>query len=381
MNNNIEMFWEPVDILEVLSTSGTEMSKCQLAFLCGLIKENRPKKIVEVGTSAGGTAAVLMNCVYMLGLDTEIFAVDINDRCYREPSKKTGYLTIECSKILENPPRYKRCIGILPEVLGEIGDDIDFLILDTTHRLPGELLDFCACLPKLKEGAVVAVHDIILNQLGHSMDSYATKVLLCAVKGDKIECKEDSTGYLSSNIGAFKVTKDTRKYIKDVFSALTLTWRYMPDEWQIEKYREIYSKCYNSSCLEIFDDAVNMNRKTLERLKLRRGVSLRKTFLFLEELKDKDDIYIYGCGIVGRRLEKLLESFDIDVLGWVISDNEHKKSMGKPVWYISEMADKKCNIVLGMSKYNQKSVCDNDMSSNWIRIEEDVLLFMSDCID
>ena len=79
MNNMQEVFWEPLDILESLSFSAAEMSKWQLAFLCGLIKENKPKKIVEVGTSAGGTAAVLMNCVHMLGLDAEIYAVDINE--------------------------------------------------------------------------------------------------------------------------------------------------------------------------------------------------------------------------------------------------------------------------------------------------------------
>lgn len=380
MNNKQQLFWEPIDILESLSSSGAEMSKWQLAFLCGLIKENKPKKIVEVGTSAGGTAAVLMKCVHMLGLDAEIFAVDVSDKYYREPDKKTGYLTIECSELLEQPPRYKRCIGILPEVLNEIGDDIDFILLDTTHHLPGELLDFLACLPKLKDGAVVAVHDIILNHLGELTDAYATKVLLSTAVGEKIECKGDSTGYLSPGIGAFKVTKDTRKYIKDVFGALTLTWHYIPDEGQIEKYREMYSKYYDSSCVEAFDDAVNMNKKTLERVGFKREVALKKTLRLLEELKNKEDIYIYGCGGIGRKLEKLLESFDIEISGWVISDNEPMKNMDKVVKYISEMADKKCNIVLGMNEYNQRMVCESNKSGNWIRLEEEVLLFMREYV-
>lgn len=380
MNNNLELFWEPIDILESLSVSGAEMSKWQLAYLCGLIKENKPKKIVEVGTSAGGTAAVMMNCVYMLGLDAEIFAVDISDKYYREPDKKTGHLTIECSELLEHPPKYKRCIGILPEVLEEIGDDIDFLLLDTTHSLPGELLDFCVCLPKLKDGAVVAVHDIILNHLGELTYAYSTKVLLSAAVGEKIECKGDSTGYLSPGIGAFKVTKDTRKCIKDVFSALTITWHYIPEEWQIKKYREMYSKYYDSSCIEAFDDAVNMNMKTLERVSYNREMSLKKVFQLLRELENRENVFIYGCGIIGKKLKKLLESFDIEISGWVISDNETKKNMDKQVRYISEMSDEKYNIVLGMNEYNQRMVCESNESKNWIRVEKEVLLFLNEYI-
>lgn len=33
----------------------------------------------------------------------------------------------------------------IPFVLERIGKDIDFLILDTAHCLPGELLDFIVC--------------------------------------------------------------------------------------------------------------------------------------------------------------------------------------------------------------------------------------------
>lgn len=63
------MFYEPVVILDQLTSEySAEMSNDQLAFLCGLIEEYRPNKIVEVGVSAGGTTAVILKCISMLKL-------------------------------------------------------------------------------------------------------------------------------------------------------------------------------------------------------------------------------------------------------------------------------------------------------------------------
>ena len=294
MSDKLEVFEEPIGILKSLSDSSAEMTEWQLAFSCGLVKEYTPKKIVEVGTAAGGTTAVLLNCIHMLGLETEVFSIDLSDKYYRDPSKRSGYLAEECKGLLKNPLCHKMCVGILPDFLEEIGADIDFIILDTMHCMPGELLDFLACLPMLKNGAVVIMHDIILNHLGEDLGAFATKVLLTAAVGDKIESKGDSVGYLSPGIGAFKVTEDTRKYIKDVFSALTITWRYIPDEDQIEKYRNIFSNYYGSDCMEKFEDAVNMNKNTLERMQRRRLERLNKTFKFINELQKKREcIYLW----------------------------------------------------------------------------------------
>ena len=52
-------------------------------------------------------------------------------------------------------------MGINPDVIDEIGSDIDFLILDTLHIVPGEILDFLVCLPYLTKDAIVVLHDAI----------------------------------------------------------------------------------------------------------------------------------------------------------------------------------------------------------------------------
>ena len=46
-----------------------EMTKSQLEFVCRLLEENKPHKIVEVGIAAGGTSVVIINKINSLNLN------------------------------------------------------------------------------------------------------------------------------------------------------------------------------------------------------------------------------------------------------------------------------------------------------------------------
>ena len=48
-----------------------EMSEFESAFLCGLLKKFRPKKILEIGVAAGGTTAVMLQCLEDMKLDSD----------------------------------------------------------------------------------------------------------------------------------------------------------------------------------------------------------------------------------------------------------------------------------------------------------------------
>ena len=168
--------------------------------------------------AAGGTTAVILNCVAQLDLDTEVFSIDINEKLYSDNTKDTGYLTEECISYL--PKKVSRTLytgGISVEFLDKIGKEIDFLILDTMHILPGELLDFLACLPYLSKNCVVVLHDVVLHHIGQEANGYATQVLLDTVVGKKIVGQDPESPQGYPNIGAFEITADTGKYIENVF--------------------------------------------------------------------------------------------------------------------------------------------------------------------
>ena len=160
---HVNLYEAPLAIKDKLPSScGPEMQPEESAFVCGLIRKYRPKKILEVGVAAGGTTAIILNCLSLLDIDADLYSVDLSEKYYRDSSLKTGFLAESAKKILKNS-RHTTYYGYyLPECIESIGDGIDFVILDTVHSLPGELLDFLVSLNKLTNGAVVVMHDVLL---------------------------------------------------------------------------------------------------------------------------------------------------------------------------------------------------------------------------
>ena len=91
-----ELFEEPQNILELVNyefgNNYAEMTCWQLSFLCGLIKKYSPRKILELGVSAGGTSAVLMNTLTILGSEAKYYSVDIAENYYVDERQKTGFV-------------------------------------------------------------------------------------------------------------------------------------------------------------------------------------------------------------------------------------------------------------------------------------------------
>ncbi len=352
---SIEHYYEPANILGHLACNKTEMSGKELAFLCGLIKKYRPEKIVEIGVAAGGTTAVILNCISILQLDAQVVSLDLSENYYRDNSKKTGFLIDECREILDKKLEHTLYTGkFAVEYLETVGADIDFLILDTVHSLPGELLDFLACYPFLKLGSVVVLHDILLNQCSNNLDGFATRILLDTVAAEKIL---DMEGEISS-IGAFIVTEDTGKYIENVFSALSITWRYKPGDTEINLYREFYSKYYSKDNLKLFDMAVQLNKKTLDKRALIKQNEFLNIYRWIEALREKR-VYIYGCGNFGKQFYQLLKKCDVQVMGYIVSDGQNKMEDGQDIYFLSEVCiDKEKDLILiGVGEVFQEEIC------------------------
>ena len=68
------------------------MTDSQSAFLCGLLKSCRPKKILEVGVAGGATTAIILQALEDLGEPYEMHSVDVAEKFYRDHSKPVGFL-------------------------------------------------------------------------------------------------------------------------------------------------------------------------------------------------------------------------------------------------------------------------------------------------
>ena len=153
----------------------------------------------------------------------------------------------------------------MPQVVEEIGGGVDFVILDTVHALPGEVLDFLAVLPYLTDDALVVLHDVALNQYKMQYPFlYATSVLFSAVTADKfLNFQGDEELFHYPNIAAFKVNDQTAANIENVFLTLIPRWIVLPTEEQVIIYRKHYRRFYADALCDIFQEAVDMNAYNL----------------------------------------------------------------------------------------------------------------------
>ena len=293
-----------------------EMSEHDSAFLCGLIKKHAPKKILEIGVAAGGTTAIILKCLEQNEEPYQMYSVDINSFYYRKPQEKCGYLAEGTIKKLKHGTHQFLFGTGIASHLDNIGNEIDFVILDTTHSLPGEMLDFLVIFPFLSKGAVVCLHDIALSQYKvYAEHSYCTAILLSAVSGDKminLKALEDDE-YSYPNIGAFRLTDETKPSLANLFIALTLRWQYFPSSEEMDKYHKIIYKYYDKQLCTMFDKAVKMNAIRI----------INNKFKELCTFSPNTRVLVYGAGVVGRSLLGLIRYIDnVELVGCV--DKKYK---------------------------------------------------------
>jgi len=241
-----------------------EMNEFDSAFICGLLDEFKPKKIVEIGVAAGGTTSIILKKLENRDDDISMFSCDLFEEFYRHikikgEMVKTGFLA--------NPIKLKTNVDhtfllgdYFPNFADIIGGDIDFAIIDTVHSLPGELLDFLAILPHLSDNAVVVFHDISYHLWKYGRPTaFATDSIFNAIVADKIFkfSDEEMQGHSKiPNIAALQINKDTRRYVENIFGLFVLAWRYMPSDKELDIYRNYYQKYYDKILIRFYDEAI-----------------------------------------------------------------------------------------------------------------------------
>lgn len=146
------------------SSTLSQMTYKERCFLNGIIRQNKPKKILEVGVSAGGSSAVILNSIKDCD-EARLYSVDYSERWYIDDSKHTGFaIDSQFSHLKDKWQLYTG--GTTAKFIEQIGGDIDLCLIDTVHANPGEFLDFLIVLPYLKKNAIVVLHDTCFHAVG-----------------------------------------------------------------------------------------------------------------------------------------------------------------------------------------------------------------------
>ena len=265
-----------VDLLERIGNDYKPYSKMvnqDRLFLSTLVSRKKPKKILEVGVSSGGSSYIMLNA--LKGTDTHIYALDYNVDHRDFKNKKCGFY------IEENHPELKKqwtffAGGLSLSFLDKIAssydenDKFDFCFIDTAHVTPCEILDTLQVLPYLKKNATLVYHDTNLHLYAMAnpvfKPAFLNNLLMSAVKGHKILPAKTSAKYVSSisdyipNIGAIELNEDSFKSVYDIFNLLSLEWYYIPKPEEIIQLREFFECHYGSFWADYFMSVVEIQK-------------------------------------------------------------------------------------------------------------------------
>lgn len=226
----------------------SEMSYKQRCFLNGVIRQVKPKRILEVGVAGGGSSAIILNAIKDMK-DSFLYSIDYSEQYYIDRSKKSGFIVNEKFNELSN--KWKLYTGGLSaKFLEDIGGDIDLCLLDTVHSNPGEFLDILFILPYLKKNAILVLHDTAYHM--HRSISYTNGVLFSSLKGKKITIDENYFGTEIGNIGLIILDDDIMERIFDYFYLLTLPWTYVISNEDIVVAEEFIRKHYGDKYAKMF---------------------------------------------------------------------------------------------------------------------------------
>ena len=238
-------------ILNDINVDCSEMNEIDKKFLNGVIRQVKPKKILEVGVAAGNSSVIILNAIKDID-GALLYSIDYNKMHYSIKNKETGFIVKEKYPNLLN--KYKLYTGgVSAKFLNEIGYDIDLCLLDTAHANPGEFLDFLMVLPYLKRNAIVIIHDVCFHTFRNSFrECYTCGVLFSCIDSKQKIIAKDIYFNQIGNIGMAVLSDNIMNRIYDYFHLLTLSWKYLLSDEDIFIITNFLSKHYGEKYADLF---------------------------------------------------------------------------------------------------------------------------------
>ena len=295
-----------------------EMSNVEKKFLNGIIRKQKPKKILEIGVAAGGSSSIILNAIKDIENAT-LYSIDYSTPYFRDKSKKTGYVVNEYFPHLAN--KWKLYTGgVSAKFIEEIGSEIDICLLDTVHANPGEILDLLTIIPFLKKDSIIILHDTILHSYYSKnaiYNHYTNGTIFSCLKGEKYMSNE---GFFKNigNIGAVQLndTSFNEDNIYSYFFLLTLPWTYMLNNEDISYYEKIFYKHYSKKIFDIFFSIILFNKDLFSNMNNKENISdskineINNKILNVNNKISNIDNKIYN---VNKKIEKLVNN----IVWWI----------------------------------------------------------------
>jgi hypothetical protein len=264
------------------------MQDNEIRFINGIIRELKPKKLLEVGVHRGGSSMLMLNGIkddssarlYSVEYAREIeygvtFGVGMKNYQQPDDNKKIGWAVYELTPELTSQ-WVLYAGGHIAEFIEKIaeaggGGGVELCLIDAAHQLPGEILDFLVILPYMSKDGIIIQHDAVLDHNSYTnlyasplfnLTCIAQPILFSVMRSEKWKPLEfDVDIYPTADIGAHQITDDTWRFIDDAFWALNLKWRYLPTEKDMEHIVKVLEKHYDRKNIDMFLRNYELNKK------------------------------------------------------------------------------------------------------------------------
>jgi predicted O-methyltransferase YrrM len=158
---------ELVDLAFRFEDGGITISPMQIrseiaAFL-NFLEARRPERVLEIGTARGGTFFLLSRAA---AEDAQLITIDLPNGPFR-PDSHPGRPALVRSlgragqkiHVLRGDSQRVATLQRVKELLG--GKMLDLLFIDGDHRYQGVKADFASYAPLVRQGGLIALHDIV----------------------------------------------------------------------------------------------------------------------------------------------------------------------------------------------------------------------------
>ena len=138
-------------------------------FLTALVSILAPRRVVEIGTLTGFSAAIIAAAIHRQHGDGEhitVETIDTHTHCSIDETRPIGFEIPELVPDLVSTIRIHT--GRESDYVRELAarDELDLAFIDADHRHPWPLLDVLRLAPYVKSGGWILLHDIQLGTYG-----------------------------------------------------------------------------------------------------------------------------------------------------------------------------------------------------------------------
>jgi len=138
-------------------------------FLTALVSILAPRRVIEIGTLTGFSAAIIAAAIYRQhGKNSEITVetIDSHTHCIIDKTRPIGFEIPELIPDLVSSVRIHTESNFVREIAAPGGFGLAFI--DADHRHPWPLLDVLRLAPYIESGGWILLHDIQLGTYGEA---------------------------------------------------------------------------------------------------------------------------------------------------------------------------------------------------------------------